>query len=406
MINSCMWTALRWRNYRIYIAGQTISLIGNFMQMVGVSWLIYRLTQSELALGYYSFLTELSGVAVLLFAGVLADRANPKNILLITQIMAMLPAFALSVLVFTGSIHIVIVFVFGCLLGLINGFDTPARHALLPNMVEDRNDLYNAIALYSMALDFAKLLGPALAGMIIASWGEGMCFLANGVSYIMVIISLFSLKLRPLQRIPFHENVFRSLLEGIHYVCGQQSIRAVILLVVCVSFGGSSVAVLMPIMAAGVLSGGPQTLGILLASTSLGALAGAFFLGMKRVTDKLKHTIGVGASLYGIGIGAFSQSSLLAMSIALLALSGFGVMIMMASCNTLLLAEVEANKRGRVMSLFTLSFMGTVPFGSLFAGVLGKLIGTQTTIALGAGICLFGALLFILRYCRPIAVKQ
>lgn len=397
-----MWTALHWRNYRIYIAGQTISLVGNFMQMVGVSWLVYRLTQSELALGFYSFLTELSGVAVLLFAGVLADRANPKNILLSTQIMAMLQAFVLSVLVFTGYIDIVIIFVFGCLLGFINGFDAPARHALLPNMVEDQNDLHNAIALYSMALDAARLVGPALAGMIIASWGEGMCFLANGASYIVVIISLLSLRLRPLQRIVFHENMARSLSEGIRYVCGRQSIRAVILLVVCVSFGGSSVAVLMPVMAAGVLSGGPQTLGILLAATSIGALAGAFFLGIKRGTDRLKHTIGAGACLYGIGIGAFSQSILLVMSTALLALSGFGVMIMMASCNTLLLTEVEADKRGRVMSIFTLSFMGTVPFGSLCAGALAKLIGTQTTIALGAGICLFGALLFILRNCRPV----
>lgn len=406
MMNSCMWTALHWRNYRVYIAGQTISLIGSFIQTVGVSWLIYRLTRSELTLGYYGFLTELSGVAVLLFAGVLADRANPKSILLSTQIMAMLQAFLLAVFVFTGAISIAVIFVFGCLFGFINGLDTPARHALLPNMVEDPKDLHNAVALYSMALDFARLVGPALAGIIIASWGEGMCFLVNGISYIMVIVSLLALRLNPLQRIPSRENVLYSLANGIRYVYGQRSIRAVILLVVCVSFGGSSVAVLMPVMAAGVLNGGPQTLGVLLASVSLGALAGAFFLGIRRAADRLMPTIGLGAFLYGIAIGAFSQASWLAVSAALLALSGFGVMIMMASCNTLLLTKVEVNRRGRVMSLFTLSFMGTVPFGSLFAGVSAKYIGTPATIALGAGICLAGALFFTIRYCRRIVPEN
>jgi len=387
---------MRWRNYRIYLAGQTVSLIGTFMQMVGISWLVYRLTQSEIALGFYSFLTELSSVAVVLFAGVLADRNNPKNILLSTNILAMLLACALSALVFTGRIDIVSVFAFGCLLGLVNGFDAPARHALLPNMVEERSDLRNAIALYSLALDAARLVGPALAGMVIASWGEGMCFLANGVSYLVVIISLLSLRLMPRQCITVHEDMVRSLSEGIRYVCGHRSIRAVILLVVCMSFGGSPVAVLMPVMAAGVLKGGPQTLGILLASTSLGALAGAFFLGMKRGTDGLRQTMGVGACLYGLGTAAFSLSTWLTLSAALLALAGFGVMIMMASGNTILLLEVEADKRGRVMSLFTLSCMGTVPFGSLCAGILAKFMGSQATIALGAGVCIFGALLFIL----------
>jgi len=401
-----MWTALRWRNYRIYIAGQTVSLVGSFMQTVGISWLVYRLTQSEIALGFYSFLTELFSVAVVLFAGVLADRTNPQNILLSTQIMAMLQALMLSILVFTGRIDIIGVFALGCFLGLVHGFDAPARHALLPHMVEDRSNLRNAIALYSLALDAARLVGPALAGMVIASWGEGMCFLVNGASYLAVIISLLSLRLKPRPHIPVHDDMVKSLAEGIRYVCEHSSIRAVILLVVCVSFGGSSVAVLMPVMAAGVLKGGPQTLGILLASTSLGALAGAFFLGMKRNPDGLKHQIATGACLYGLGIAAFSQATWLTLSAALLSLAGFGIMIMMASGNTFLLSEVAADKRGRVMSLFTLSFMGTVPFGSLCAGIIAKLIGSPVTIALGAGICLLGALLFIMGCCRPIPSQQ
>lgn len=391
-----MWTALRWRNYRIYLGGQAISLMGNFMQMVGISWLVYRLTQSEITLGLYSFIVELSSVAVVLFAGVLADRKNVKNILLATNIMAMLQAFSLSALVFTGRIDIAGVFAFGCFLGLVNGFEAPARHALLPNMVEEQSDLPNAIALYSVALDAARLVGPALAGMMIASWGEGTCFLANGMSYMVVIISLFSLRLKALQCIPVHEDMVRSLSAGIRYVCGHRSIRSVIFLVLCVSFGGSPVAVLLPVMAAGVLKGGPQTLGLLWASTSIGALAGAFFLGMKRSTAGMKQVMAIGACLYGLGTAAFSQSPWLTLSAASLVLAGFGIMIMMASGNTILLSEVDADKRGRVMSLFTLSFMGTVPFGSLCAGILAKIVGTPGTIFLGAGVCVFGALLFIL----------
>ena len=203
-----------------------------------------------------------------------------------------------------------------------------------------------------------------------------------------------------------HDNMVRSLAEGIRYVWEQRSIRAVILLVVCISFGGSSVAVLMPVMAVEILKGGPQTLGILLASTSLGALAGAFFLGMKKNPDGLKPQIASGACIYGLGIAAFSQATWLALSAALLALSGFGIMIMMASGNTILLSEVAADKRGRVMSIFTLSFMGTVPFGSLCAGIMAKHAGSPATIASGAGICLLGALLFILGCCHPIPSRQ
>jgi len=397
---------LRWRNYRIYIAGQTVSLVGSFMQTVGISWLVYRLTQSEIALGFYSFLAELSSVAVVLFAGVLADRANPQKILLSTQILAMVQALALSVLVITGHISIAGVFALGCFLGLVNGFDAPARHALLPNMIEDRSDLHNGIALYSLALDAARLVGPALAGMVISSWGEGMCFLVNGATYLAAIVSLLSLRLKPHPPRQVHDDMVQSLAEGISYVCRQRSIRAVILLVVSVSFGGSSVAVLMPLMAVEVLKGGPQTLGILWASTSLGALVGAFFLGMKHNQDGVKPRIAAGACLYGLGIAAFSQTTSLGLSAALLSLSGFGIMIMMASGNTLLLSEAAADKRGRVMSIFTLSFMGAVPFGSLCAGFLAKLAGSPATIASGACICLLGSILFTVCCCRPIPARQ
>jgi len=391
-----IWTALRWRNFRIYIAGQSLSLVGAFMQTVGVSWLIYRLTQSELILGFYSFLTELASVAVVLFAGVLADRTGPRRMLLAAQTLAMLQAFALSLLVFAGRIDIAAVFVLGCFLGMVNGIEAPARHALFPVIVADRNDLRSAVAFYSFSLDAARMAGPALAGVIIASRGEGWCFLANGLSYLAVIIALLSLRVGPRPAPATGEDVVRSLAAGIGYVATHPLIRAVILLIVAVSFGGSAVAVLMPAMAAGALKGGPETLGILMASLSLGALAGAFLLGIKDGGEgELKKLSGAGAFLYGLAVAAFSHSPWLWSSVALLVLAGLGIMVLMASANAFLLAEVEADKRGRVMSIFSLSFMGTVPFGSLCAGILAERVGAPATIAAGAGICIIGALAFI-----------
>jgi len=391
-----IWTALRWRNFRIYMAGQSISLVGTFMQTVGVSWLVYRLTNSEFSLGLFGFLTELASVAVVLFAGVLADRNAPQRMLLAAQTLAMLQAFALSLLVFTGHIDVAAVFALGCFLGMLNGMEAPARQALFPVVVADRNDLRSAVALYSLSLDAARMAGPALAGVVIASRGEGWCFLANGFSYLAVIIALISLRAEPRPCPAAGEDLVRSLATGIGYVSAHPFIRAIILLIVAVSFGGSAVAVLMPVMAAGVLKGGPETLGVLMASLSLGALAGAFLLGMKNGGEgELKILTGAGACLYGLAVAAFSHSSWLWLSVTLLMLAGLGIMVLMASANTFLLTEVEADKRGRVMSIFTLSFMGTVPFGSLCAGILAEHIGTPATIAAGAAICIIGALLFI-----------
>lgn len=389
------WPALRWRNYRLFISGQTVSLVGTFMQMVGIHWLIYRLTQSELALGLYGFFAESPGLVVVLFAGVVCDRVSPHRILLTTQTLAMLQALVLSALVFTDNIHIVTVIALGCFLGFVNGFDVPSRHVLLLRIVDDQEDIRNAVTLNSLALDAARLVGPALAGMVIAAWGEGICFLANAVSYAAVLLALLAMRLNPFPQVSVHAEVARSLSEGIRYVISHKVIRSVILLIVCVSFAGSPVAVLLPVMSAAVLGGGPQTLGILSASTGLGALVGAFFLGMRRETDGLNRLMGTGACLYGMGIAAFSLSPWLALSAPLLSLAGFGIMAMMTSANTILLSEAQADKRGRVMSLFTLSFMGTVPLGSLCAGVLAKGIGAPATIALGAVVCLFGALAFI-----------
>lgn len=393
-----LWPALRWRNYRLYLAGQSLSLVGIFMQSVAINWLIYRLTRSELSLGVYAFLAELPGLLVVLFAGVLADRVDCRRILLTTRSLAMLQALALAALVMAGRIDFAAICVLGCFLGLVNGFDVPARHVLMPRMVEASGDLQNAVALYSLTYDSARLIGPALAGLVIAAGGEGPCFLFNGLGCALVLCALLALRLRPMAQASAHVDVAFSLGEGIRHALGQRTIRNVILLIVCVSFAASPVAVLMPVMAGSVLGGGPPTLGFLTAAGGVGALAGAFFLGKWRSRGGLQRTMGGGALLYALAIVSFSLSPWLALSLPLLALAGFGVMVMMACGNTLLLSEAEEAKRGRIMSLYTLSFMGSAPIGGLCAGFLASKLGAPATIGLGGGLCLAGALLFLLSF--------
>ena len=298
------------------------------------------------------------------------------------------------------------IFLLGSLLGVINGFDTPARHALLPNLVGDQRDLRNAVSFHSLVNDTARLLGPVLAGMLIAAWGEGCCFFANGASCLFLAGVLLRLRLEPVKTPLDPGTAARALAEGVRYAWGQASIRSILVLIIGVSFGGSAVAVLMPVMAAEVLQGGPQTLGILMAASGIGALVGAFFLGTRRSSDRLRYTLGGGACLYGLAIAAFSRTTSVPIAVFVLAIAGFGIMIMMASGHTILLTEAAVEKRGRVMSLFTLTFMGTVPFGSLCAGALGKVAGAPLTIGCGAGICLLGGCGFLATGLRPAGVPS
>lgn len=362
------------------------------MQQVALAWLVYRLTRSPLALGAVAFAGDIAGVAVALFGGVLADRLDPYRIVLTTQTLAMLQAVLLAALVITGHITITLVIVLACLLGLVNGIDVPARQVFVLQLV-DRKHLGNAIVLTSLALDSARMIGPSVGGAIIARAGEWPCFALNAASYLVVIVALLVMRF-PVRSVPARPDP-ETLLAGVRHAITAAPIRWVLLVVAVVGFAGGPYAVLMPIMAADVLGGGPRTLGLLLGSIGVGALAGALFLGQRRAGyDRL---VGVGAALFGASLLLFALSRRLSLSVPLLAVAGFGVMILMNSSHTLLLLLADQDKRGRVMSLFTLSFMATVPLGSLLAGGMATFVGAPAVIGVGGTVCAAGGVFFLLR---------
>jgi MFS family permease len=386
--------ALRSRNFRLFFAGQTISLIGTWIQQIAMSWLVYRLTGSAFVLGLVGFLGQLPGFVIAPFAGVLADRWNRHRMLLATQSLAMIQALLLAVLVLTGRITVPILLVLSAFLGVVNGFDIPTRQSFLVDMVEHKEDLANAIALNSSMFNAARLVGPALAGVVIALVGEGICFLLNGLSYVAVLSALLAMTIEPKPAMAEPPRVLQQLLEGFDYAFGFAPMRAVLLLVALVSLTGTPYTVLMPVMAADVLHGGPDTLGTLMAATGLGALVGALYLASRRSVLGLGRLIAGAAALFGLGLVAFAHSRSVALSVAVLAAVGFGMMVQMASSNTILQTIVDEDKRGRVMSLYTMAFTGMMPLGSLLAGGAASRFGAPATIAAGGAICIAGAALF------------
>jgi MFS family permease len=405
--------ALRHRNYRLFFCGQTVSLIGTWMTRIATSWLVYRLTHSALLLGLVGFAGQIPSFLLAPFAGVLVDRWNRHRLLVVTQILAMLQSAALAALALAGVITIWHVLALSLFQGLINAFDMPARQAFLVEMVEKREDLGNAIALNSSMVNGARLLGPSIGGVVIAAVGEGWCFFGDAVSYLAVIASLLLMRLaaRP-RRAPGKKKVLPELREGWAYVAGSPPIRSILLLLALVSLVGMPYTVLMPVFASTVLHGGPHTLGFLMAATGVGALLGALFLANRRTVLGLGKIIPIAAALFGAGLIGFSLSRVLWLSMVLLMFSGLGFMVQMASSNTLLQTLVDDDKRGRVMSFYTMSIMGITPFGSLLAGGLAHRIGTPHTLFLCGVGCIAGALWFTLllprlrERVRPIYVQM
>lgn len=387
------WPALRSRNFRLYIGGQTISLAGTFMQQVAMSWLVYRLTHSAFALGAVSFATEMCGVAVVLLGGLLVDRHDPARIVLVTQSLAMVQAAVLAALVLSGGENLAAIVVLSCMLGFVNGVDVPARQVFVARLVE-RRVLGNAIVLTSLALDSARLVGPSIGGALVAAVGEWLPFLLNALSYVAIIAALLAMNLPPQPRTASAETVGKTLASGFAYAWDSRFIKRALLLVALISFAGSPYMVLMPLMAAEVLGGGPNIFGLLMASSGVGALAGAMYLGSRRTASGYDRLCGLGAGIFGASVFLFAISRSLFISIPLLIIAGFGIMMLMACTHTLLLMLADEDKRGRVMSLFTLSFMATVPFGNLLAGSVASAVGAPLTIALGSGACVIGALLY------------
>jgi len=387
--------SLTHRNYRLFFVGQGISLIGTWMQRIAISWLVYRLSNSALLLGLVGFASQIPTFLLAPFAGALADRWNRQRMLVVIQTLAMIQALILAFLIYRETIVIWQIVLLSIFLGCVNAFDIPTRQSFVVDMVENKEDLGNAIALNSSLVNGARLLGPSVAGILIAAVGEGMCFLLNGISYIAVIIALLSMRIASKEPVVHKTRILQEVKEGFTYVFRVGPIRSILLLFALVSFMGMPYQVLMPLFAGEVFHGGPDTLGFLMGATGIGALIGTFYLASR------KNAIGLGkitvstAGIFGIGLVVFSLSRLLWVSLLFMILTGFGMMVQMASGNTILQTIVDDDKRGRVMSFYTVAFMGMAPFGNLLAGELADKIGAPNTILLSGVCCILGALIFI-----------
>jgi len=390
-----MFRALKSKNYRLYFIGQGISLTGTWMQQMAVGWLIYRLTKSPFMLGFVGFLGNIPTFIFTPFAGVLADRMNRHRMLIITQALEMVQALILAALIMTGKIEVWHIFALTIFLGIAVAFDAPARHAFIVEMVGKKEDLGNAIALNSLVFNAARLIGPSIAGILVALFGEGICFLCNGLSYIAVIAALLSMRITHRVIVSHDKHIIDGLKEGIDYAFNNRLIRSILLLTGLVSMMGMSYMVLMPVFAKDILQGGANTLGLLMGSTGLGALIGAFFLASREGTKGLKGLVFLTTNIFGIGLIAFSFSRALWLSMVILLFIGFGVMVQMAANNTMIQAVVHDDKRGRVMSLFMVAFMGMVPFGCLIAGALAHRFGAPNAIMMSGLSCVAGS--FLLR---------
>jgi len=392
--------ALSHRNYRLFLVGQGISLIGTWMQQLGVSWLTYELTRSAWLLALVNFAVQVPTFFLAPFAGVLADRANRRRIILTTQCLAMIQALALAMLTWHGSIEIWHLVALSLAAGLINAFDMPARQSFLIEMVPKREDLANAVALNSSMVNGARLVGPFVAGLLIAAGGPLLCFAFNAASYVAVIGALLLMrdlaKRRPAPPAP----MLRGLAEGLRYAFGFEPIRTLLLLASLVSMTGTSLSVLMPIYAEQILEGGPRLLGFLAGASGLGALAAAVtLLGRRSVLGLGRWIIAVG-TIFGLGLISFAVSSLPWLSMLILIPTGFAMMFQMAASNTLLQTIVDEDKRGRVMSLYAVAFLGTAPLGSLMAGGIAEHFGAPAALVVAGLVAVAGTFIFSRRLPR------
>ena len=386
--------ALRSRNYRLFFTGQSISLIGTWMTQIATSWLVYRITGSAWLLGIVGFASRIPSFLLGPFAGVWVDRWNRHRTLVATQILSMLQSFALAGLALARIITIREIIWLGLAQGIVNAFDMPARQAFVIEMVEDRADLSNAIALNSSMVNMARLLGPSIAGVIIAAVGEGYCFLIDGFSYLAVIASLLAMKIATVETRSSGKPVWHELKEGWNYVIHFVPIRSILLLLALISLVGMQYTVLMPIFASQVLHGGAHTLGFLMGASGVGAITGGMFLATRKNVLGLGRLIPLASAIFGIGLIALGLSRALWLSLLLMLFVGGAMMTQMASSNTILQTIVQDEKRGRVMSFFSMAFLGMAPFGSLMAGGLAHRIGAPRTVMISGAICIAGAVWF------------
>jgi MFS family permease len=382
------------RNYRLFFGGQVVSLVGTWMQQIAMSWLAYRLTGSPFLLGLIGFVGQTPMFFLTSVAGVLIDRWSRRPLLITTNILAMTHAIILAILTLTGHIAVWHLFVLAFFLGMINAFDMPTRQSFVIDLVERKEDLNNAIALNSAMFNAARLVGPSLAGVIVAALGEGLCFSLNGLSFLAIIGALLAMKISPKEKAaPGHP--FEGFKEGFRYAFGFMPIRHCLLLMALLNFMGMQYVVLMPIFAKDVLHGGPHTFGFLIAASGTGALITALGLASRRSAAGLERIVPFALGCFGCGIVLFSFSRSVPLSLLAMFLSGTGMMAVLAGGNTIIQTVVDEDKRGRVMSFHAMATLGMMPFGSLIAGSLASSLGAPHAVLISGGCCLLGSFYFI-----------
>lgn len=385
-----------WRhpNYRLYFIGQAISLIGTWMDAIAMSWLIYRLTNSPVLLGVVGFSSRIPAFLLSPVAGVLVDRWNRRTLLIATQTLALCQASTLAILVLSHQIQIWHIILLSVLLGLVQAFDTPARQSFLVEIVDHKEDLGNAIALNSTQFNLARLIGPALAGAVIAWAGEGICFAVNAVSYLAVVGALVAMRIKETQHVPKRGSIWTDFAEGAKYAWDSYPIRSLLILLTVVSFASGSNQSLMPVYAAKIFHGDSRTYGYLACSVGFGAILGALMLANRKSVLGLGIWLVYASGIFGISLFLFGQATNFWAGVLLLAGVGFGSMVHMAATNTLIQTLVKDRIRGRVMAFYTMCFIGMMPIGSLVGGYVAGLIGTPKTLAISGVIGVIGALSF------------
>jgi MFS family permease len=388
------WRALRHHNFKLFFAGQSISLIGTWMTRLATSWLVYRLTHSAMLLGIVSFAGQIVSFALGPFAGVWVERLDRRRLLVWTQAAAAVQSLALAVLTLTHLITLWEIIALAALQGMINAFDMPGRQSFLVQMVEDRNDLDNAIAINSSMNNGARLIGPAIAGLVIAAFGEGWCFLIDGISYFAVIASLLLMRITPMDIRRSAGGMLEQMREGWDYVRTFQPIRTILLLLALLCLMGWPYSVLLPLFAGQVFHGGPHVLGWLTAASGIGALVSGLSLTLRKSVVGLTGMLQIAAAVLGASLILFGLSHTLWLSLGLMVFVGFGLMQSAAISNTIIQSLVTEDKRARVMSYYMMAFFGTAPFGSLLAGTLAERIGAPQTVIVTGAFCLAGSLWF------------
>ncbi len=382
------------------------------MQMIAVSWLVYRLTNSVFYLGLVSFIGQIPSFAIAPFLGVFVDRHNKLTIIKIAQVLSMIQAFTLAYLVISGHINVYHIIGLSFLLGLVNSVELPARQSYVIDLIENKADLGNAIALNSMMVNISRLLGPSMAGILIALFGEGICFMLNGISFLAVIISLFSIKIVAKIKTEKKAHPIHDLIEGVRYVFGFLPIRLILMTLGLNSFLGAFSQTLLPVFARDVFHGNSQTIGFMAGSSGLGALCGAFYLASRKSVLGLGNIIAYGTCVVGAGLIIYAFTSIYQIALLLLFFVGIGSMLQMAACNTMIQTIVDDNKRGRVMSFYAMAFMGMPPFGALVAGILAGHFGVHLTVFISGLGCLTSFIFFFLnlkkirQLIRPIYIKK